>query len=152
MKRTPLVRKTQLRSAAQPMHRARIRPRRSSPRRRTAPKWTRVDWEAANPILMARCGGYCECCGLPLDGQVERAHRLKRRDGGDRLSNVLMLHPRCHAWTHAYPTQAGHLGLILRTHQDPTNVPVFVRAHRWVLLTDDGTTIPTDPPNQGAAI
>jgi hypothetical protein len=56
---------------------------------------------------------------------VERAHRQRRTVGGDRLANILMLCPMCHAWSHAHPTEAMERGLIVSAFAvDPADVPV----------------------------
>lgn len=143
-----LSRQTPMPRPVKPMKRTRVRQRRTTPRRREAPRWSAEEWETANHQLMVRSGGCCEMCGDILEGHSERAHRVRRRDGGDRLANLLLLHPFCHAWTHAHPVEAGALGLILATHQDPAAVPVWHRATGWVLLDDNGNTIPTDDPNE----
>lgn len=134
MKRTPLSR------SATPMRRGRIKPRRATPRRREAPRWTREDWESANLALMARAAWFCECCGMPVDGQsVERHHRQRRRDGGDRLANLLMLLSSCHHFWTEHPADAIVRGIIVRTHADPAEVPVLWRGSDWSLLDDAGT-------------
>lgn len=124
------------------MRRSPIRSRRATPRRRTAPRWTPAEWEEGNAVLYARSGGCCEMCGKPLNGSAERAHRVRRRDGGDRLSNLLLLHPACHAWTHAHPLQSNARGYILPTHADPATTPVLWRGTELVLLDDDGGRTP----------
>jgi hypothetical protein len=124
-----------------PLARSRIRPRRPEPRRREAPRWTAEQWEQANAQLMARCGGRCECCGEPLTA-VERHHRKRRRDGGDRLSNVLMLLPEHHArWT-VQPERARELGLIVSVSEEPDEIPLLWRGTSWRLLDDFGLASP----------
>lgn len=128
------------------MKRTAIRRKRATPRRREAPRWDASDWEAANAVLMARCGGRCEKCGHHLAGRVERAHRVRRRDGGDRLSNILMLHPECHAATHASPLYWERFGFILPTHLDPLTTPVLWQGSAWSLLDDDGGRTECEAP------
>lgn len=133
------MRRTPMPKTRAPMRRSHIRPKRPTPRRREAPRWTVEDWTAANELLLKRCGGLCEACGGQLAGRMERAHRVKRRDGGDRLCNILALHPECHGWTHANPTEARARGLILRTTDDPASVPVLWQGREWSALADDGS-------------
>lgn len=121
-----------------------VRPRRPTPRRRAAPRWDRAGWEAAEPLLMARCEGRCECCGLPLNGQVERHHRARRRDQGDRLSNLIMLLSAHHRWVTEHPAAARDAGLIVRAEHDPSMIPLAHFGRTWVLLTDDGDVTPTE--------
>lgn len=108
------------------------------PRRRVAPRWDGEDWRAANGLLMIRSKGRCECCGQPLNGHVERHHRKRRRDGGDRLANVIYLRVACHQWVTTHPTWAEERGLIVLVERDPETEPVWWQGKRWVLLDDDG--------------
>lgn len=124
------------------MKRSPIRRKRATPRRRDAPRWSAEDWAVANVALNLRSEGLCEMCGEQLLNRAERAHRIRRRDGGDRLANVLLLHPHCHAWTHAHPRDAMARGLILPTHADPLSVPVLYRGTTLVLLDDEGNRTP----------
>lgn len=137
-----LERRTPLSRGKTPLPRSRLRARRPEPRRRDAPRWDASGWAEAEPLLQARAGGRCDCCGRPLVA-VERHHRKRRRDGGDRLANVLLLLPECHRrWT-VQPAQAQARGLIVPVHADPLEVPVLWHGKRLVLLGDDGSAVPT---------
>lgn len=58
----------------------------------------------------------------------------------DVLSNILHACRPCHSLTHANPTDAYDLGLMLREWQDPTAEPVLYRGERrW--LTDGGMVL-----------
>lgn len=108
-----------------------IRKRRAKPRRRTAPQEDANWWAMATMSLLARCGHRCERCGHPLGDNLERHHRQRRQVGGDRLSNLLALHTRCHQWITEHPEAAQQLGLIVSTHgpdgaPDPAEVPVML--------------------------
>jgi hypothetical protein len=96
--------------------------------------------------LLARCGYRCERCGDPLGDNLERHHRQRREVGGDRLSNLLALHTRCHQWITEHPAEALVNGHIVSTHgpdgtPDPAEVPVRLPglsgSALW-LLNDDG--------------
>lgn len=124
-----------------PKARRPVKPRRA-PRRRTAPQWTAEDWETANPLLLTRCAGRCEKCGHDLGNTMERHHRQRREVGGDRLANLVALHPACHQWVHAHPEEARANGWIVSAHDpDPAAVPVRIGGWLWV-LRDDGTKHP----------
>lgn len=112
--------------------------RRSTPRRRLAPWWTPPEWADATMVLLRRSGGRCECCGTDLRGRAERSHRVRRRDGGDRLSNLALVLPEHHHLFHRHPVWAKDIGFQLYPGDDPTAHPVLYRGKRWVLLDDDG--------------
>ena len=130
-----------------PLPRSTINPRRATPRRREAPRWTPQDWQDANTVLMIRGNYRCDCCGVPLDGRVERHHRQRRRDGGDRLCNVLALLPACHRHWTEHSEQARASGLIVSMNADPLAVPVLWHGKVWKLLDDAGGMTETSPPD-----
>lgn len=140
MKRTPLSRKTPMRRGDSQLKRSRVKPKRATPRRRPAPRWSFDDWLDAGPFLEARSGGVCEWCGKP--GQLERHHRMRRRDGGETFPNLLVLCSEDHAWAHAHPVKAREFGLIVATYNDPAETPFLARKREWVLFTEDGGSRP----------
>jgi hypothetical protein len=116
------------------------------PRRREAPQLGRGGWEHLNGVLFARAAGRCEQCGEALTGDVERAHRQRRRDGGDRASNVLLVHAACHRWQHAHPQDAQRWGWQVSSYAgDPAAVPVRLWGGASVLLDDVGLFHPVAP-------
>lgn len=123
---------------------------RREPRRRAAPQRDRAWWNVANGLLWARSGGRCEHCGLTIGAQdpVERHHRIRRRDGGDRLSNLLLLRKACHQWITEHPEEAREKGWIVSAlgGVDPTAAPLLHWGRRWVTLTDEGTTLHAQDP------
>lgn len=129
------------------MKRTSLRRKRAAPRRRIAPRWDYAEWETATTTLLARCGGSCERCGRPLGDRMERHHRQRRRVGGDRLANLMALHPACHAWITEHPQEARDAGWIVPAEgpggvaPDPAEFPVRLPSG-WYLLTDDGTKTP----------
>ena len=128
MAEVPLVRRTP------------IRARRATPRRRQAPRWTSEQWSEATQVLLARDHGRCPVCGHLLTDRAERHHRQRRRDGGDRYANLLLLHAACHAEAHAHPVRARDAGWIVAAYEpDPAAVPVRFSGTdpRW-LLDDSG--------------
>lgn len=120
------------------MKRTPLRSRRHTPRRREGPRWEAADWQPALMRILARSGYRCECCGTDLGPGVEVHHRVRRRDGGDRLSNLLALTPTCHRrWT-TNPAEAKARGIIVPPWADPADVPVLHRGTAWSALDDDG--------------
>lgn len=127
------------------MKRTPIRAKRKTPRRREAPRWTFDEWQEANRVLAVRSGGCCEWCGRNY-GPFERHHRKRRRDGGDRLANILLLCRDCHHHTTEHPLKAREAGLIVSVSRDPAEVP-FLQLHRnWVWLDDAGNATPFFEP------
>lgn len=138
MKRTPLKR-----SGA-------IRGKRANPRRRTAPRVATHDgWDEFTMLLWARSRGLCEICAdVP---PTERHHRKRRRDGGDRLSNLLFLCNGCHRLITDHPesvTRARSNGWIVPALgiAEPDTYPVRLWDTTWCLLDDDGKAVACDPP------
>ncbi len=112
------------------------------------PRWNSVEWDAASMTLWARARDLCEApvCGKPLNGTMERHHRQRRAIGGDRLSNLLALHPGCHQWITEHPAEARDAGVIVSAYApDPAAVPLLTPDGTYVLLTDDGTKEPHRP-------
>lgn len=125
------------------MKRSAIKTKRSTPRRREAPQWSWDEWQAANILLMVRSLGCCEKCGND-QGPFERHHRKRRRDGGDRLANVVLLCRSCHRHVTEHPAEARKYGWIVSVSRDPADVPFLWHAYRqeadWVYLDDEGNT------------
>lgn len=121
-----------------------VRPRRTIPRRRTAPRWDRADWDTANYLLLRRCHERCEHCGVDLNRSgVERHHRQRRTVGGDRIANLLMLCPPSHQWITEHPAEALDAGWVVSSYaDDPATVPVRLHGYGPALLADDGTRQP----------
>jgi hypothetical protein len=108
------------------------------------PRWDRDEWEEASYALWRRCGDLCELCGKRLQNRAERHHRQRRRTGGDRLSNLLLVHPECHTRIHSQPEWSRANGYIVSAYAtDPAGVPVAIRNAKW-LLADDGTKHPIE--------
>lgn len=128
-----------------------IRPKRSNPRRRDAPRVaTHSEWDDFTMLLWARSRGLCERCGNRPP--TERHHRKRRREGGDRLANLLYLCTDCHRFITDNPesaTRARAQGYIVPALgvSDPETYPVLQWGTTWVLLDDDGKAVACDPPS-----
>lgn len=138
MKRTPMP------ARKAPMARSRVKPKRSTPRRREAPRWDWDAWLTAGPMLEARAGGCCERCGSGR-GPFDRHHRKRRRDGGDTYANILYVCSGpggCHGWIHEHPAESRKAGWIVAVARDPASMPVWWRRQTWLFFDADGGTHP----------
>lgn len=130
------------------MKRSPVRPKRATPRQREAPRWSWDEWQEANQVLFARSGGACERCGVRTSA-MERHHRKRRRDGGDRLCNILLLcagGDGCHRHVTEHPGEARRYGFIVSAYADPAVIPVLYRRREWMVLGDDGSLMPLPEP------
>lgn len=95
-------------------------------------------------------------CGAHGDTRpLTTHHRINRGMGGsnnpalNQPANLLTLcgsgTTGCHGWVTAHPRQAYELGLAVKRHRDPTEVPVFTW-RGWVFLDDAGQYRPLDEP------
>lgn len=103
-----------------------------------AQRWSFAEWEQATLVLVQRQRGRCARCWKGLNNDGVRHHRKRRRDGGDALSNVVLLHDACHRWVHANPAEARGLGLIVPFAADVLAWPLAVQGGGWVTLDDSG--------------
>lgn len=106
-------------------------------------RWDWHQWQEASDILWQRDRGMCGWCGKSIAGEVNRHHRQRRRDGGDTLQNLVLLHPWCHNMhkdsVHDNPALAKERGFIVSAWDDPAVVPLDVRLVGVFLLLPDGT-------------
>lgn len=107
---------------------------------------------AAKALILARSGGICE---LDSCGPAEVIHHRRPRGAGgtslawvNQPANGLHVSRSCHDWIEGrIPSwsrvQSGKVGWLVSQHSDrvSADVPVLYR-NRWVLLTDDGRTVP----------
>lgn len=142
----PLQRKTPMQRSSTPMKRSgKVRAKRPTPRRREAPRWGWEEWEAADRVLRRRSRGRCERCGTDR-GPFERHHRKRRRDGGDRFSNVMLICVGCHRHVTEHPAEARRFGWIVSVARDPVEVPMLQFGAEWVTLDDAGQSRPLYGP------
>ena len=98
---------------------------------------------AVRELILNRCKGHCEICGLPTDfGQFH--HRNPRRMGGTRreslgaASNALYLHQQCHERVESNRHEAYVNGWLLYADDVPSQMRVKLW-DGWYLLSDDGS-------------
>jgi len=107
--------------------------------------------EEVRDAVLQRSGGKCERCGLAVRGRAEYHHRRPRGMGGSKIpavgsaSNCVLLHPGCHMYIESYREKGRKLGFLVRQTDDPQEAPVK-RWDGWVLLGQDGSMTPVDPP------
>lgn len=118
--------------------------KRKDARRRNAPVWSAEEWEQMNITLWMRCADRCWWCGRGLNGDGVRHHRMRRRDGGDRLCNIVILHTACHniapLSVHQNPEVAMTRGFIVPSWADPATSPILIEKSTY-LLDDAGEKI-----------
>lgn len=92
-------------------------------------------------LIRLRSGGFCERCGLVRGAEMH--HRRSRGMGGSQAddtntaSNALHLCSACHGWVTEHPQDARDNGWTVKSHQDPSEIPVKYRG-AWVWLDDLG--------------
>lgn len=146
LRRTGLVRKTELARSANPLRRKTAMARVSTAKRTVAKQRRQRDTgpsEATKTLLWARAGGRCERCGRDLTGgfPFSRHHRRPRGMGGSTVdwvndvTNLLLLcgtattPDGCHAWVEKHREESYDAGWAIRMSSDylPWELPVLVR-------------------------
>lgn len=90
-------------------------------------------------LVRTRAGNACECCAENLRGPWECHHRkLRSRGGQDSAANLLALCGHCHRRIHGHPSWAEDNGFMVRSYEDPKDVPVSIRCETARYLTVDG--------------
>lgn len=57
---------------------------------------------------------------------VHRHHRRMRSQGGsDDSSNIMLVTPQQHVWIHLNPAKAYEMGWLVKSWQDPAQVPIL---------------------------
>jgi 5-methylcytosine-specific restriction protein A len=96
-------------------------------------------------LIIERANGVCELCGGAKPG-MQVHHRRPRGMGGSRrddtntAANGIYCCADCHSTIESHRWLAQERGLLLRQHQEPTEVPVQLHGVRW-FLTDDGKKV-----------
>lgn len=100
----------------------------------------KADEKRTRALVLARCGGLCERCGV--SGYTVH-HRLKKGQGGSWSgSNCVALCGDgvrgCHGWTEGNPTDAWKEGWHVRPWETPAHRLIRNSIHGVVLLDDMG--------------
>ena len=102
-----------------------------------------ANWKHLRELVLARCQGYCEFCGLVLTDNFALHHRkFKSRGGKDEVNNLIALHHECHnlgtSSVHMNIKKATETGHIVSRHAEPNNIPLHLPNGSTVTLTDEG--------------
>lgn len=103
-----------------------------------------TDWKALREIILTRCAGYCEKCGIGLTEDFALHHRkLRSRGGKDTVDNLIALHHKCHNLgtlsVHLNIKSATETGHIVPRHADPAEYPLQLADGSSVRLTLEGS-------------
>lgn len=112
--------------------------RRTAKSRGGPPRLSWDAWQLVTDVLLTRDGSFCGWCGREFGTDGVRHHRMRRREGGDGLANLVLLHDACHKEVHASPAFARDRGFIVSVHGDSTRQPIEFRGV-WFRLLEDGT-------------
>jgi hypothetical protein len=100
--------------------------------------------KAVAQIVLGR-DSFCAVCGSSVIDRGHLHHRKLRKHGGaDCPSNLLVIHPQCHATVHANPKASYDSGFLVHSWAKPAEQPVVLHGGRTVLLTMTGELV-----NQG---
>lgn len=105
--------------------------------------------EDTRMTVYLRANGYCERCGVGLNGKaVSIHHRRPRRMGGtsdpiiNTVPNLLLVcgsgTTGCHGWIESNRTAAYQSGWLLHSGQDPESIPAQIYGKGFRLLTSQG--------------
>lgn len=113
------------------------------------PAWKPKRWTDTGPdaetvdVVLARDEWKCACCGDPLYGHRGSewciAHRKLRAQGVDNgPANLYASCVGCERETHRGPERARQAGWMLRSTENPEEIPMEHAVHGTVLLDNDG--------------
>lgn len=93
----------------------------------------------------------CDRCGLSVRHPQYHHRRPRGMGGSDNTiiglaSNALLLHPNCHEWIERNRTAAVKNGWLVRSWDDPADVPIL-RCGEWMFLNTDGSMSPAMSPS-----
>ena len=88
--------------------------------------------------VIARDRDKCLACGAK---GTEIQHRVRRREGGHAMGNLMRVDATCHRRIHSNPAWAVAKGYTVSAVQnlDPALIPLWT-FNGWTLLHNDGTT------------
>lgn len=97
-----------------------------------SPEWNE---RLTRQVCRGRCSGICEFCGQSR--ATELHHRKSRGVGGKwHPANCIYLCSPCHHWTTHHPQEAQGIGMIVKSEQDPAQIPVYAATGQILFLND----------------
>lgn len=156
MKRSGPPRRRKALDRGKPLERrARVKPKRSTPRRgRLVLKG--AERQALRQATYDRAGGRCEagvateCPGRMARDAFEWHHRqLRSQHGDDTHENSLAVCSACHSWIHRHPAASKRLGLIVPSWAHPADYALTLPDGRIVRVTRDNEYDLVFPPTHG---
>lgn len=81
-----------------------------------------------------RQDGQCARCG---NRGFQIHHRIRRRDGGHGIANLVGLCGACHTWAHGHPRDAMELGYIVSAYVDDVAEVRIKTFMGWAKFTHD---------------
>lgn len=91
--------------------------------------------QKVSDLVRERDQGRCIVCGAK---GTERMHRVPRRDGGHKPSNLALGCHTCHARAHASPKWGYEVGIMASRYGVDVNMVPIWSWRGWVLLDDEG--------------
>jgi hypothetical protein len=91
-------------------------------------------------IVRDRAQGNCEICltGLAEDEGSPHHRLLKSHGGKDTVSNLILIHHKCHMDAHANPKRAMLHGWIVPSWATPLDYPLHMAGNLVVRLDEQG--------------
>lgn len=91
--------------------------------------------DSVSDLVKTRDQGKCIVCGAV---GTERMHRIPRRDGGHKASNLALGCHTCHARAHASPKWGYDMGIMASRYIVAVSLVPILSWRGWVLLDDEG--------------
>lgn len=89
---------------------------------------------AARKAVWERQNNQCARCG---NAGHDIHHRMRRREGGHGIANLVGLCRTCHSWVHAHPKQAQDKGFIVSPYVEDVSVVLIKTFMGWAQFTHD---------------
>lgn len=93
---------------------------------------------ATRRLVWERQDGQCARCG---NRGTDIHHRIRRRDGGHGIANLVGLCRTCHSWVHAHPKQAQDSGYIVGPYVEDVAVALIKTFMGWAQFTHEGKVV-----------
>jgi 5-methylcytosine-specific restriction endonuclease McrA len=95
----------------------------------------------ARELVRERQGGQCWRCG---NTYTALHHRMRRREGGHGVQNLVGVCGTCHNWVHKHPAAATEQGYIIPIHVTDISATPIKAFFGWVTFTNDGDYVLMD--------